>query len=89
MPLPRVIIHYGKCIEEGTIERLLKMQFATRILNQCTIDSWFRFSACPLFKIIYYSNRERVAYFKVSESTRLFLVVPELRDNATGLRGIK
>ena len=36
----------------------------------------------------YYSNRERVAYFKVSESTRLFLVVPELRDNATGLRGI-
>lgn len=21
MPLPRVIIHYGKCIEEGTIER--------------------------------------------------------------------
>ena len=47
------------------------------------VDTYFEsFSNC-------YSNRERVAYFKVSESTRLFLVVPELRDNATGLRGIK
>ena len=38
--------------------------------------------------INYYREKERIACVNVSESTRLFLVVPELFNNATGLRGL-
>ena len=39
--------------------------------------------------ISHYREKERIAYVNVSESARLYLVVPELFNNTTGLRGLK
>ena len=38
--------------------------------------------------ISHYREKERIASVNVSDSARLYLVVPELFNNATGLRGL-